>query len=74
MNQNAKPAQNAQWRKASPMGLRSIEAFRQRLFERWLVEIKDPIQMARHWLGTYDTTDEVTLVYDRAVIHIKRDI
>ncbi|KAJ8619539.1 hypothetical protein MRB53_028068 [Persea americana] len=44
---------------------------RRRPWGRYAVEIKDPTTNERHWLGTFDTTQETALAYDRAALAMK---
>ncbi|GLJ35218.1 hypothetical protein SUGI_0708720 [Cryptomeria japonica] len=44
---------------------------RQRPSGKWATEIKDPIKGIRVWLGTYNSSEEATIVYDREAKKIR---
>ncbi|XP_024962506.1 pathogenesis-related genes transcriptional activator PTI6-like [Cynara cardunculus var. scolymus] len=50
--------------------VKKFRGVRKRRWGRWAAEIMDPITHQRLWLGTYDTPDEASMVYDNAAIKL----
>ncbi|XP_061357065.1 ethylene-responsive transcription factor CRF4-like [Gastrolobium bilobum] len=56
---------------ASSSSATKYRGVRQRLWGKWVAEIRDPSQRKRLWLGTYDTALEAAVAYNNAAIKLR---
>ncbi|WMV07265.1 hypothetical protein MTR67_000650 [Solanum verrucosum] len=51
--------------------VKKYKGVRQRKWGKWVSEVRVPKTRNRIWLGTFDTSEEAALTYDKAVIEMR---